>query len=440
MLKRKRNIVIGAILIILIVSLLIGSLVDFTPESLAVTELGGKEVWVDTNFNDESGGDSGTDKYLDTIVFNDKLYVVSAMYDDSEEIDNSKINVKSYDGENWTNVGETMIIEKEELVDQIAFCKTESDLYIFYSGLGYLGIKKLDLVTNAWNDITEMDDVAGAFGFAVATDTIYITAINENQSVAKIFKFDGTNLSEEKIYFQENGYIVEPKATMLNDILYVGVREVGKTQITVYSYIDGVITNLNSAIEASSYTMTTLREKIYITTDLGNDSGLIIYTYDGEEWGKIDTGVNYGSPSMVIKENEVYVLTSSWVTDGKLRTYSYSKSTQEFIQEGEDVDEPALVAQAIIYNDYIYTIYQNGTTGEIMAKRKEYVPDYYRGDINQDGRISVADAIRGAKGLAGSEPLTDEQKAIGDVNDDGRFGVSDLIKIAKFLAEIIDVL
>ncbi|MGN1331000.1 MAG: dockerin type I repeat-containing protein [Clostridia bacterium] len=439
MLKKKRNIVIG-ILLILIGVLLVGGLTSFAPKSLATTELGGKEVWIDTNFNDENIDDSLADKLLDTIVFNDKLYVVSSMCDDSGETDRTKINVKSYDGESWENVDQPIFIESEDIVEQIAFCKTENDLYIFYSGLGYFGIKRLNSITETWIDVTEMNDVSGTFGFAVSTDIIYITVMNETRTVAKILVFDGTNLSEEKIYFQDNGYIEEPKAAMLNDVLYVGVRELGKTQITVYSYIDGVITNLNSTIEASTYTMTTLREKIYITTDLGYNGGLTIYTYDGNEWGEIDTGIDYGSPSMVIKENEVYVLTSSWVTDGKLRTYSYSKSTQEFVQEGEDVDDPAFIAQAIIYNDYIYTIYQNGTTGEIMAKRKEYVPDYYRGDINQDGRVSVADAIYGAKGLAGSIVLTDDQKAIGDVNDDGRFAVSDLIKIAKYLAGMIEVL
>lgn len=436
MLKRKR--IIAAIIVLI---MLIMGLEMFVPKNLAA-DLNGKEVWVDTNFGDESGDTAGDSKLIDTIVFEDKLYVASTIYEqlDDDTVSN-KITVKSYNGEAWEKVGEPLVFDTQSPIEQIAFCKQESNLYIFYSGVDFFEIKKLNLsVVGSWEEVVELTNVTAGFGFAVGTDVIYITLIDRDETTARIYDFDGTNLLEEKVYFEENGYIVEPKATILDDILYVGVREVGKLQITVYSYENGEIVDLNSPVVASSYTMSTLREKIYITTDSIGDNGLVIYTYDGNEWGTIDTEVNYGSPSMVIKENEVYILTSAWVTDGKLRTYSYSKSTQQFVQEGEDVDEPALTAQAIIYNDYIYTIYQNGTSGEIMAKRKEFVLDYFRGDINLDNRISVADAIMGSKGLTGKVTLTDEQKAIGDVNDDGRFSVADLIKIAKLLTGKIEVL
>jgi len=425
MLSKKRIISVILISVILILNTPI-----FTKKAMAEEN---KETWVNTNFNDTLHDYIDEEKVIDTIVYNEKLYVVEVLKGELLDISASQIQIKNYDGTTWKNVGETIALNENEVISEVAFCKHSKNLYLIYSGIGFLGIKQMNQTEDGWTDIIVKDNVSGQFGATTENDITYLNVINENETDASIFKFDGSTLTDEGKYYSNNGYITEPRIAILDGIVYTGVRQVGKLEINVYSYINKMATKLNTSISGTKFTMTSLREKIYIVTDEKETDGLIIYTYDGRNWNTIRTNITYGTPSMTIKENEIYVLTSAWVENGKLKTYSYSKSTQTFVQEGDDVDEPAIMAQAIVYDGYIYTIYQHGTTKEVMVKKKVYIPDYYRGDINQDGRVSIADAIYGSKSLAGSVVMSDDQKSIGDVNDDGRFSVADLIKIAKFL-------
>jgi hypothetical protein len=56
------------------------------------------------------------------------------------------------------------------------------------------------------------------------------------------------------------------------------------------------------------------------------------------------------------------------------------------------------------------------------------------GDIDLDGSVNITDLVRLRKYLAGTEQLTDEQKANADLNKDGDVNITDLVKLRKYLA------
>lgn len=444
MLKKKITIIT-----IMLIILILSSIYCIPTITVAKTSEG---TWNSVNFVDpENNIDTSIEvikeKLIDSTVFDGKLYVASAIStrnNSTSQITN-KIYIQAFDGENWFNVGDPVITRPtKDKIKQIAFCNRSDELYIFYSAPDLLGVSKLNQSNKQWIETTSIADVDGKFGIATEEHTTYITAINGDQSIARIYSFDGTNLIEESTYFENNGNIDEPKAAILNGKLYIGLREVGKTKISIYSYINGKTEKIDCNINAYSFTMTIVAEdtenKLYIAATSTSEKDMIIYTYDGKKWSTIETEFEYEKhyPNMVVKSGEVYIM--ALMVNDKLQTYTYSKADGEFIKQGDDVDDTAILAQAIAYNGHLYTIYKDFNTSDIRVKRKEYAPDYFRGDINQDNKVSTADIILGVRGLSGITPLTVKQRSIGDVNDDGNFTVGDLIKITRYLAKYIDIL
>ena len=126
---------------------------------------------------------------------------------------------------------------------------------------------------------------------------------------------------------------------------------------------------------------------------------------------------------------------------GKLQTYTHNRNNNTFLKEGIDIESVSTeVAQAIEFNDKLYTLYIPSSEEEIIIKRKAFKKIILKGDIDGDNRITTKDAIFGAKGLAKITKLSEKQIAAGDINGDGKLSTSDLILISKFLAKVIDSL
>ena len=56
------------------------------------------------------------------------------------------------------------------------------------------------------------------------------------------------------------------------------------------------------------------------------------------------------------------------------------------------------------------------------------------GDLNGDGKVTMADVIRLARGAAGYVTLTKQEQTAGDVNGDGKITMADVIRVARFAA------
>lgn len=59
--------------------------------------------------------------------------------------------------------------------------------------------------------------------------------------------------------------------------------------------------------------------------------------------------------------------------------------------------------------------------------------EYFAGDINKDGSVSVSDAVYLLKYLHGRQNLTEEQAGLADLNGDGTVNIYDLIYLKKVL-------
>ena len=56
------------------------------------------------------------------------------------------------------------------------------------------------------------------------------------------------------------------------------------------------------------------------------------------------------------------------------------------------------------------------------------------GDLNGDGKVTMADVLRLARGAAGYVTLTEQEQKAGDVNRDGKITMADVIRIARYAA------
>jgi len=79
---------------------------------------------------------------------------------------------------------------------------------------------------------------------------------------------------------------------------------------------------------------------------------------------------------------------------GKLQTYTHNRNNNTFLKEGIDIENVSTeVAQAIEFNDKLYTIYIPSSEEEIIIKRKAFKKIILKGDIDGDNRITTKDDI-----------------------------------------------
>ena len=96
----------------------------------------------------------------------------------------------------------------------------------------------------------------------------------------------------------------------------------------------------------------------------------------------------------------------------------------------------------VIKGDYILKVTQNNITREYELSVgdepvKQNIEIYLRGDINNDGKITIADLNYGLKRLTGI-PLTEDEIKRGDITDDGKYTIADLNKMLKYLNKVIN--
>ena len=56
------------------------------------------------------------------------------------------------------------------------------------------------------------------------------------------------------------------------------------------------------------------------------------------------------------------------------------------------------------------------------------------GDLNGDGKVTMADVLRLARGAAGYVVLMEQEQKAGDVNRDGKITMADVILVARYAA------
>lgn len=447
MIKKKSTIIILIIVLTTLFYYVLSPIKTTAEENKAQTT----EQWEDSDFMDPTRfEETAFHRLVDSTIFNSKLYVASGVSIDNGESAQNKIFVQAYNGESWENIGTPIISKADQLqLDKISFCKKgENELYLFYISEGLLEVSKLNTNNNTWSEVTSLSDVSNDFDITSDNDEVYMTILNQNGDISKLFKFDGTNLNEIATLRQNAGYLGKTKVTILKDSIYIAIKEPGKINISLYQYkpseneikeIEDCEVNLFN----SEYEMVTVlentREKLYITST--QTENVLVHTYDGTNFAKLEeSGLpqNLYILSISSRDGELYI---TGLLDGKLQTYTHNRNNNTFLKEGLDIENISPeVAQAIEFNNNIYTLYIPPDEEEIKIKRKSYIKITLKGDIDGDNRVTTKDAILGAKGLAKITTLSEKQIAAGDINGDKRLSTSDLILISKFLAKIINSL
>ena len=100
-----------------------------------------------------------------------------------------------------------------------------------------------------------------------------------------------------------------------------------------------------------------------------------------------------------------------------------------------EVDENGKITAKNVGTTIITAISSNGkkATCEVTVLEDPFL----RGDINNDGKITIADLNYGLKRLTGI-PLTEDEIKRGDITDDGKYTIADLNKMLKYLNKVIN--
>lgn len=287
-------------LIILIVLLATLFCYIFSPIKVATNEnkVRATEEWEDSGFIDPTAHEEAAfHRLVDSTTFNSKLYIASGVCTADGDNAKNKIYVQAYNGQEWENIGTPIIAKANQLqLDKITFCKKgENELYLFYISEGLLEISRLNTNNNTWSEVTSLTDVSNSFDITSQNNEVYMTTLNQNGDVAKIYKFDGVNLIEIATFRQNAGYLGKTKVTILKDDIYISVKEPGKEAISLYKYqpSENKITEIADCqvdLPSSEYEMVTVlentREKLYITS-IQTDN-MLIHTYDGTNFAQLD--------------------------------------------------------------------------------------------------------------------------------------------------------
>ena len=132
----------------------------------------------------------------------------------------------------------------------------------------------------------------------------------------------------------------------------------------------------------------------------------------------------------IIKQNELLFKTEVY-PDEQLDIYAYIPDGAEFIGWISDAgvgifeDAKSPVTKVRIPNSDV--------TLTAVIKNTASNPSNL-GDLNGDGKVTMADVIRLARGAAGYVTLTKQEQTAGDVNGDGKITMADVIRVARFAA------
>ncbi len=105
-------------------------------------------------------------------------------------------------------------------------------------------------------------------------------------------------------------------------------------------------------------------------------------------------------------------------------------------------DSTSYTIDEVIKGDYILKVTQDSITREYELSVgdesvKQNIEIYLRGDINNDGRLTVADLTYGARKL-GEGTLTEEEIKRGDVTGEGRYTVADLNRLSRYIGGVLE--
>lgn len=157
-----------------------------------------------------------------------------------------------------------------------------------------------------------------------------------------------------------------------------------------------------------------------------NKVNQISFAYDGLVY-IIDDPLDGGKVTGIAKEDsEISNLTTFIIPTNSYMKSIYSTAFDEDIELKAEIDT---VGAKFIENNRQYCTISNN---QIIGRNTKYV----RGDVNQDGTVTIADVNLGLRKIS-KRLITDEEHKNFDVTGDGKFTIADINKILRYLSKKI---
>lgn len=372
---------------------------------VTIPESSDYDLWNDTSYNDLTGEDAFVnDKQFDIEEYGNIPYMVS--------YGNGKLYTQIYENGVWVQKGNVYNINNN--VSQIELVSTGRDLYLCYSGWGFLYLKRWNLSAMRWEDAAPVyTDTNGFFDIDFEGNRLYI-AVSEigNQGVngASLLCFEQNTIIKCGQYLS-NTTCGSPCVCVVNGRIYVSVRQGLGNVIRLYEYENGSYREINNNMSSNTYDMASLDGKLYFSLGVTDGQNLSLHCFDGTNWSVVNSDISLGFPKLISTQGDLYIATCAVDGSGKARVFVYDKDKNIIVQEGEDVDNSAKSVTMTANNNHLYVAIQRQTDGSLAVKKKDtsnsllsltIIPPrkltYTLGDdFNADGLRVIANYTKGSR-------------------------------------------
>lgn len=289
---------------------------------------------------------------------------------------------------------------------------------------------------------------------------------NENYVIESTV--EGNILNKDVVYYSDNEEILE-----IDKQGNITAKNIGNANIIIVSKYDGTKKVIPVTVKVSKYNIiyhsntdddiTVNQSVIFNTNDklLKNTFEKSSYKFSGWNTKPDGTGTNYSDQQDIfnlISEDETIDLYAVWSIDGLIKTdvYEYDIENSLIYNVGIQTTVKEFTKNTSFNSSYKYLVYDSKdnliennsivTTGsyiEIVDNTGESYKIYIsvRGDINNDGSISITDISRLFRYIVDDNYNIDLPNIkSSDVNDDNRITITDLSKLFAYIMKNISKL
>lgn len=329
---------------------------------VTIPEVDEEKLWKNTGFKDYTGTD--IIKEIGVVNYNNYIYTVTSS--------NRKIYTQVYDGKEWNEKYNILDIDEVNPVVQIEIIENDNELYLLYSGYGYLQVKKMNFKTQQWEEVAKINDILGEFCVTSYSKQFYISCIREDSSTARLININGNKVTELGNYFSEK-YCGQAKVAELNGNIYVSVRWSNGNKIKFYKYNSkDNFSEIENLMVSGNYDMKSISNKIYFALGKNNSKNTSIYIYDGKNWKESVANTEYSFPEIFKINSDIYIILKTEDESGKAKIYKIDNEKDIFGDEVIDIDTAIQNIKITVTSDYMYAIINKKADGKIIVKKKKY--------------------------------------------------------------------
>lgn len=235
-------------------------------------------------------------------------------------------------------------------------------------------------------------------------------------------------------YFADRSVIGNGNQITVDDVelLYYSELSSAKYDGSEVVFTNGAAT-IDASYDASKLTdLTSNGHGATIETSYNEESGVLTITVKGEDIS--ENASNFHTYTIQFKQKvyECDLLTLTY--DGVALPFSADDATEAFIDGPFDesklaytVSEDATVD--VSFNEEDHILYVDVTAGDGKTANSYEIQFYYKGDVNKDGTVSIADVTALVNMILGKT----EKNEMADVNADGDVSIADVTALVNII-------